>query len=65
MLQLGRGLLQWEMDMLCDYDRWKLMYPPWWDRESSTECAGCGIIVNEDEGDLCSTCIKDKEGDIL
>ena len=46
------------------------MYPPWWDRESSTECAGCGITVNEDEGepddnDLCRDCAKDKEGDIL
>lgn len=56
--------------MLCDYDRWKLMYPPWWDRESSIECAGCGIIVNEDEGepddnDLCRDCAKDKEEDIL
>ena len=51
--------------MLCDYDRRILMYPPWWDRESSTECAGCGIIVNEDEGDLCPDCVKDKEEDIL
>jgi len=51
--------------MLCDYDRRKLMYPPSWDRESTTECAGCGIIVNEDEGDLCRDCGKDKEEDIL
>lgn len=42
--------------MLCDYDRWKLSYPPWWDDEPEV-CEYCDQELEEcdcedEEGEL-------------
>ena len=39
--------------MLCDYDKWKLAYPPQWDKEADLlECEECGILIDPKKWDM-------------
>ena len=39
--------------MLCDYDKWKLSYPPQWDKEADLlECQECGTSIDPAEWDM-------------